>query len=269
MVEDSDIVNNKKFCPRCKNRNFIIQCACGQCNETLTQYNRYGHERKFIQSHIWRGKKHTDATKQKLSKFFVGREGYWTGKEIPKEAIEKQIKTKKERYVKEKHPMYGKKHNEESKKQMSESAKARGRRQYVIRDRDYIYLYLPSHPNANKDGHVGQHVYVMSEHIGRPLKKGEHVHHRNHNRSDNRLENLELHTASTHMQTHRLEYKESIVGRKCDMCGSLTTSTNRKKDKKTGKYYEASDWRRNPLDRNMWLCRICYNRVKYYKIKKW
>ena len=48
------------------------------------------------------------------------------------------------------------------------------------------------HPNSDKDGKISEHVLVMSKYLGRPMRKGETIHHKNGIRDDNRLENLEL-----------------------------------------------------------------------------
>lgn len=56
----------------------------------------------------------------------------------------------------------------------------------------YVINYKPEHPNARKDGRIFEHVVVMAEKLGRPLRPGENVHHVNGVRDDNRPENLEL-----------------------------------------------------------------------------
>lgn len=49
---------------------------------------------------------------------------------------------------------------------------------------------------------VYEHREVMESVIGRPLTRGEHVHHRDHCRSNNGLDNLELLTAQEHGRLH-------------------------------------------------------------------
>lgn len=62
-----------------------------------------------------------------------------------------------------------------------------------IDSRGYRSILKKGHPNANnKQGRILEHVYVMSQYLSRPLRKGESVHHKNGIRDDNRIENLEL-----------------------------------------------------------------------------
>lgn len=62
---------------------------------------------------------------------------------------------------------------------------------YVTHD-GYVRVYDPAHPNATGCGRVLEHVKVMSAYLGRPLRKGETVHHKDGDRANNSIENLEL-----------------------------------------------------------------------------
>lgn len=61
-----------------------------------------------------------------------------------------------------------------------------------VKANGYVWISVPSLANNGKKGQVMEHRYVMQNAIGRPLLREETVHHKDGNRQNNRIENLEL-----------------------------------------------------------------------------
>lgn len=60
----------------------------------------------------------------------------------------------------------------------------------------YVIIYVKGWPSADKVGRIYEHRYIMERHLGRHLRREEAVHHINHNKTDNRIENLRLFASS-------------------------------------------------------------------------
>jgi HNH endonuclease len=100
----------------------------------------------------------------------------------------------------------------------------------VIDRNGYVHIYNPSHPYAkgSRKNYVREHVLVMEARLGRYLLDNEEVHHINGIRSDNRIENLELHTKKTHSGLEMKKRWENGRMRRVNF--------NHKRDPKTGRF---------------------------------
>jgi hypothetical protein len=76
-----------------------------------------------------------------------------------------------------------------------------------LNDRGYVMVIAPDDfpfPGMlDRHRRIREHRMVMALHLGRELRRSEVVHHLNHDRTDNRLENLHLYGShSEHMRSH-------------------------------------------------------------------
>ena len=66
----------------------------------------------------------------------------------------------------------------------------------------YVRVYSPNHPRADKPGYVKEHRIVMEKHLNRYLTREEHIHHINGDKTDNRIDNLQIVSSSEHNKVH-------------------------------------------------------------------
>ncbi len=108
-----------------------------------------------------------------------------------------------------------------------------------IRRNGYWYVKKWDHPSSGKQGYVAEHRLIVEESLGRFLKKGEVVHHINHDISDNRIENLKLfssagqHTKIGHPKIVESQRGLTVKIKSCDICHKDFETTWKTKRRRT------------------------------------
>lgn len=79
----------------------------------------------------------------------------------------------------------------------------------------YVKLYL-------KNGKVvDEHRYIMSNYLNRELSYNDVVHHKDGNKKNNNISNLELLSRSEHASEHQSKtYNEKFIELKCSFCNN-------------------------------------------------
>jgi len=91
----------------------------------------------------------------------------------------------------------------------------------VVSKGDYLYAVVKDHPNRTKNNYVLLHRVIIENHLGRLLNSNEIVHHKNHDKKDNRIENLEVLSSTEHSKLHASEKPRKYCELKCPNCGVL------------------------------------------------
>lgn len=91
----------------------------------------------------------------------------------------------------------------------------------TVRKGDYIYAVIPNHPNATANGYVLEHRYIVEQSLGRLLSPNEIVHHKDGNKKNNVLSNLEITTQEKHGFHHNKDKGRKWCKLKCPWCGKI------------------------------------------------
>jgi len=145
------------------------------------------------------------------------------------------------------HQHIGKKHTKEhiskTRRPMEKNGRWKGGK-FIDTD-GYVLIKKPGHPFSNNQGYVREHRLVVEEQIGRYITKKEVVHHINHIKNDNRIENLRL-------KANQSEHiKECRTGRKFPRKdGFWVVCENCKKS-----FYRSNHWKNKGVRWCSWSCR--------------
>lgn len=81
----------------------------------------------------------------------------------------------------------------------------------AVKKGDYLYGVCYEHPNRTKHNYVLLHRLVVENYLGRLLKDDEIVHHKNGDKHDNRIENLEVMSCTAHAKHHARKGRKMVL----------------------------------------------------------
>jgi len=115
-----------------------------------------------------------------------------------------------------------------------------------ITSKGYYYKLSPTHHFANKEGYVMEHRLVWEEYHNAVLLPWGDIHHKDHNKLNNKIKNLD---AMIHGKHTTLTNTKDFSNIRCCYCDN---STHIKKNGKPMWYHDKNDWEK-------FVCKRCYD----------
>lgn len=130
----------------------------------------------------------------------------------------------------------------------------------VTDSRGYWMILRPDHPNAESDGYIYVHRLVMSNYLGRPLVKGEEIHHKDGNIKNNKISNLQLLSKSEHSSITNTYRERKLKDRSDDFCIECGSSETKEQNGRP-------HWLFHPITKEPYVCNRCYMKI-WHRINK-
>jgi hypothetical protein len=172
----------------------------------------------------------------------------------------KMIRGHEQRYI-HGHNERGKKHDYFIKKSGKDHPNWKGGR--IRTNQGYYLLYLPDHPLCESKGYVLEHRYVWEQYNIAILLPWAEVHHKDKNRDNNNIDNLEAMTYSQHLSLHKRGIARMTEHRICANC--LSDKTFMKRSVTGEKIFPF--WYILDRSNGFYLCHNCYQRRQRHLAK--
>jgi hypothetical protein len=107
---------------------------------------------------------------------------------------------------------------------------------------------------------IRAHRHIMEQHLGRPLLSEEVVHHKDHNRLNNNINNLEILPSNSAHRKHHFHGFRDDISKQCKTCLVIKPRTE---------FYIAHTSRGN-TDQHHIMCKDClcaYTNARYHRLK--
>ena len=188
-----------------------IPCACG-CGTQIAPIDRWRKRHRFAPGHGFRGQHHSTETRARIATAKCGLHPSDESRDrMSASQRARQYSHSVQTRARISASLHGHPVSAETRTKLSVANHGQGSRENSrwwkggrrVTSQGYVEILAPDHPRQSY-GYVGEHVLVYEAVYG-PVPDGSLVHHRNGDKQDNRIENLEMMRRGEHSRWHRLK----------------------------------------------------------------